>query len=184
MVEAKASYLKAADGLQQARDYAEILGLNFAYATNGTEIIEFDFFEGRECVVSTFPTPAELWTRQRNGLGLTDDTTAALLLTPGRPDPEKPLRYYQEIAINRAVQAVLTGRRRNLLTLCTGAGKTAVAFQISWRLWSAGWNRRGDYRKPKILFLADRNVLVDDPMARDFAPFGLVPPVIDFVWHL
>ncbi len=173
VVEAKASYLAAADGLQQAKDYAEVLGLNFAYATNGAEIIEFDFFEGRERVVEGFPTPAELWTRQRNGLGLTDETTAAQLLTPGRPDPEKPLRYYQEIAINRAVQAVLTGRRRNLLTLCTGAGKTAVAFQIAWRLWSAGWNRRGDHMKPKILFLADRNVLVDDPMARDFAPFGL-----------
>lgn len=58
------------------------------------------------------------------------------------------------------------------MTLCTGAGKTPIAFQIAWRLWSSGWNRRGDHLKPKILFLADRNVLVDDPMARDFAPFG------------
>jgi type I site-specific restriction endonuclease len=67
---------------------------------------------------------------------------------------------------------VLTGQRRALLTLCTGAGKTAVAFQIAWRLWTAGWNKRGDFRKPKILFLADRNILVDDPMAKTFAPFG------------
>jgi type I restriction enzyme, R subunit len=173
VVEAKASYLRAADGMQQAKDYAEVLGLSFAYATNGKEIIEFDFFDGRERIVETFPTPAELWARHRAGHGLTDDTAAAQLLAPSRPDAEKPLRYYQEIAINRAVQAVLTGRRRNLLTLCTGAGKTAVAFQIAWRLWSAAWNRRGDHMKPKILFLADRNVLVDDPMARDFAPFGL-----------
>ncbi len=173
VVEAKPTYLKAADGLQQAKDYAEVLGLKFAYATNGKEIIEFDFFSGLEGVVPTFPTPSALWARQRNGYGLTDDTAAAQLLTPSRPDPEKPLRYYQEIAINRAVQAVLTGKRRSLLTLCTGAGKTAVSFQIAWRLWSAAWNRRGDHMKPKILFLADRNVLVDDPMARDFAPFGL-----------
>lgn len=162
----------AADGLQQAKEYAQILGLHFAYATNGTEIIEFDFFTGTESLVADFPAPDALWARQRAGLGLTDDAVASQALTPGYPDPSKPLRYYQEIAVNRAIQAVLTGRQRSLLTLCTGAGKTPIAFQIAWRLWSAGWNRRGDHLKPKILFLADRNVLVDDPMARDFAPFG------------
>ena len=172
VVEAKATYLSASDGLQQAKDYAEVLGLKFAYATNGKTIIEFDFFTGIECEVADFPTPAELWARQRAGLGLGDDTVAQMALTPGYPDPKKPLRYYQEIAVNRAVQAVLTGQRRSLLTLCTGAGKTPIAFQIAWRLWSSGWNRRGDHLKPKVLFLADRNVLVDDPMARDFAPFG------------
>jgi type I restriction enzyme R subunit len=74
--------------------------------------------------------------------------------------------------VNRAVQAALQGRKRALLTLCTGAGKTAVAFQICWKLWSARWNSKGINRNPKILFLADRNVLVDDPMAKDFSPFG------------
>jgi type I restriction enzyme R subunit len=172
VVEAKASYKAASNGLQQAKDYAEILSLKFAYATNGHDIIEFDFFTGHEVTRTTFPTPAELWSRQRSGLGLADDTAADRILTPGFPDPARPLRYYQEIAINRALQAILTGQRRVLLTLCTGAGKTAVAFQICWRLWSAGWNKRGDARKPKILFLADRNVLVDDPMAKTFAPFG------------
>ena len=172
VVEAKPTYLQAADGLQQAKDYAEVLGLHFAYATNGTDIIEFDSFTGLEREIPDFPTPAELWRRQRSGLGLVDEDIARMALTPGHPDPTKPLRYYQEIAVNRAVQAVLTGQDRSLLTLCTGAGKTAVAFQIAWRLWSAAWNRRGDHLKPKILFLADRNVLVDDPMARDFAPFG------------
>jgi type I restriction enzyme R subunit len=93
-------------------------------------------------------------------------------LTPTFPDLTKPLRYYQEISVNRAVQATLQGRKRLLLTLCTGAGKTAVAFQICWKLWSARWNAKGSPRKPKILFLADRNVLVDDPMAKDFSPFG------------
>ena len=88
------------------------------------------------------------------------------------PDPARPLRYYQEIAVNRATQAVLQGRRRILLTLCTGSGKTAIAFQICWKLWSARWNRAGAVRRPKILFLSDRNVLVDDPMAKDFSPFA------------
>ncbi|MDK9696979.1 MAG: DEAD/DEAH box helicase family protein [Siculibacillus sp.] len=172
IVEAKAIYKSAADGLQQAKDYAEILGLKFAYATNGTEIIEFDYFTGVERQRAHYPTPDELWSRQRAGLGLIDDGVADRLLEPGFRNPERPLRYYQEIAVNRAVQAILTGQRRALLTLCTGAGKTAVAFQVCWRLWSAAWNKRGDFRKPKILFLADRNILVDDPMAKDFAPFG------------
>ena len=172
VVEAKAAYKSAADGLQQAKDYAEILGLKFAYATNGAEILEFDFLTGLETLRTDFPTPAELWGRQRAGLGLTDDAAAERPLAPGFPDPARPLHYYQEIAVNRALQVVLTGQRRALLTLCTGAGKTAVAFQIAWRLWTAGWNKRGDFRKPKILFLADRNILVDDPMAKTFAPFG------------
>ncbi|MGJ4898649.1 EcoAI/FtnUII family type I restriction enzme subunit R [Bradyrhizobium oligotrophicum] len=172
VVEAKASYKSTADGLQQAKNYAEILGLKFAIATNGAEIVEFDFFTGIETLRADFPTPAELWTRQRAGLGLADDAAANRLLTPGFPDPGKPLRYYQESAVNQALQAILTSRRRALLTLCTGAGKTAVAFQIAWRVWSAGWNKRGDFRKPKILFLADRNILVDDPMGKTFAPFG------------
>ncbi len=94
------------------------------------------------------------------------------MLTPTLPDPARPLRYYQEIAVNRATQAVLQGRRRILLTLCTGSGKTAIAFQICWKLWSARWNRAGAVRRPKILFLSDRHVLVDDPMAKDFSPFA------------
>ena len=172
IVEAKSEYKSAADGLQQAKDYAQILNLKFAYATNGLEIIEFDFFSGLERSVADYPKPAELWARQRAGMGLSDDTAAARILTPGRPDPIKPLRYYQEIAVNNTLQAILTERNRALLTLCTGSGKTQVAFQICWRLWSAGWNRRGDHRKPRILFLADRKVLIDDPKDKDFAPFG------------
>ncbi|MDE2751886.1 MAG: DEAD/DEAH box helicase family protein [Gemmatimonadota bacterium] len=172
IVEAKARYKQAADGLQQAMNYAEILGLRFAYATNGKGIVEFDFGTGIERELSGFPTPADLWARLRRTHGPDDDGVAERLLTPGFRDRTKPLRYYQEIAVNRAVQAVLQGRRRALLTLCTGAGKTVVAFQICWRLWRARWNTRGDSRRPKILFLADRNFLVDEPMAKDFAPFG------------
>jgi type I restriction enzyme R subunit len=172
IVEAKSSYKSAADGVEQVKNYAAILGLKFAYATNGKEIIEIDFFTGREVTRSDFPTPAELWERQRKGLGLVSEDDAKRVLTPGRPDPAKPLRYYQEIAINEAVRAIVTGKKHSLLNLCTGAGKTQVAFQIAWKLWSSGWNRRGDQRKPKILFLADRSVLVDDPMGKDFAPFA------------
>ena len=171
VVEAKARYKQASDGLQQAKGYAEILGLKFAYATNGVEIIEFDYTTGVERSVAKFPQPQELWLRFRAAEDI-DDSVADTLLTPGYPDREKPLRYYQETSVNRAVQAVLQGRRRVLLTLCTGAGKTAVAFQICWKLWTARWNATGTGRRPKILFLADRNVLVDDPMAKDFRPFG------------
>jgi len=172
VIEAKAEYRSAQDGVQQARDYAEALGLRFAYASNGREIIEIDLAAGTEQDRPDFPTPAELWERQRRGLNFSEPAAEAKLLTPGYPDAERPLRYYQEIAVNRALEAILTGERRALLNLCTGAGKTAVAFQICWRLWSAGWNKRGDHRKPKILFLADRNILVDDPKDKTFAPFG------------
>lgn len=171
VVEAKPHYKSAADGMQQAKAYAEALGLKFAYATNGQEIIEFDFLKGAETRITAFPKPDELWNRLRQAEGPQDDSAAEKLLTPTYPDKAKPLRYYQEIAINRAVSAILQGRKRSLLTLCTGAGKTPIAFQIAWKLWSAGWNRRGDGRKPKILFLADRNVLVEDPMGKDFRPF-------------
>ena len=172
IVEAKARYKQPAEGLQQAMDYAEILGLRFAYATNGDGIVEFDFTTGIERELSDFPTSANLWARLRRTDGPEDDGIAERLLTPAFPDRTKPLRYYQEIAVNRAVQAVLQGRRRALLTLCTGAGKTVVAFQICWKLWQARWNARGDSRRPKMLFLADRNFLIDEPMAKDFRPFA------------
>ncbi len=172
VVEAKANYRHAGDGLQQAKEYAEILGLKFAYATNGTEIIEFDYTTGIERTVTAFPEPDDLWRRLRAAEGIAEDHVAQKLLTPTLPDRARPLRYYQEIAVNRATQAVLQGRRRILLTLCTGSGKTAIAFQICWKLWSARWNRAGAVRRPKILFLSDRNVLVDDPMAKDFSPFA------------
>ena len=171
VVEAKARYKHAAEGLQQARLYAEMLGLRFAYATNGEGIIEVDYTTGAEQGVAQFPTPDDLWQRLRTAESL-DDVAADKLLTPAYPDRTTRLRYYQEIAVNRAVQAVLQGRRRMLLTLCTGAGKTAIAFQTCWKLWSARWNFKGTSRRPKILFLSDRNFLVDDPMAKDFSPFG------------
>lgn len=171
VIEAKAGYRSAQDGVQQARDYAEVLGLRFAYASNGHEIIEIDMVAGTETARADFPKPDELWQRQRAELNL-DQPAAEKVLAASFPDPERPLRYYQETAVNRALEAIHGGRRRALLNLCTGAGKTVVAFQICWRLWSIGWNKRGDNRRPKILFLADRNILVDDPKDKTFTPFG------------
>ncbi|MBI3608491.1 MAG: DEAD/DEAH box helicase family protein [Nitrospirae bacterium] len=172
VVEAKPTYKSPGDGLQQAKDYAEILGLHFAYSTNGEGIIEFDYLTGQEYQINGFPRPDELWARLRATQGLSDDASASRLLTPSYHLSGKTLRYYQEIAINRTVQAILQGKRRILLTMATGTGKTLVAFQICWKLWNARWNRTGEYRKPKILYLADRNILVDDPKDKDFPPFG------------
>ena len=172
VVEAKAAYKLPGDGLQQAKQYAEILGLKFAYATNGHGIVEFDYTTGKERELDSFPRPEELWLRLRAAEGLDDDQVASRALTPSDTSIGKGQRYYQEIAINRAVQAILKGNKRVLLTMATGTGKTAVAFQICWKLWSMRWNRAGEYRRPKILYLADRNILIDDPKDKMFAPFG------------
>jgi type I restriction enzyme R subunit len=171
VVEAKSGWRSAADGVQQARDYAELLGLKFAYATNGREVIEIDYFAGTETARSDFPTPADLMARYRAGMGL-DAGAAERLLEPYNLSASKPPRYYQHLAITRAIEAIHQGQRRLLLTLATGTGKTTVAFQICWKLWVTRWNLAGEHRKPRILYLADRNFLVDDPKDRDFAPFG------------
>lgn len=172
VVEAKASYRTAADAVQQARVYAEMLGLKFAYATNGADIIEIDYFTGQENRVASFPSPQDLWQRYQSGSGITEPAKTTPLLAPYNHVGGKAPRYYQQIAINRTVEAILGGKRRNLLTMATGTGKTIVAFQICWKLWSSRWNRTGEYRKPRILFLADRNILVDDPKDKTFSPFG------------
>ena len=171
VVEAKPDYASAGDGLQQAKEYAEILGLKFAYATNGIEIIEFDYLTGQELFWTEFPSPEELWQRLLNSQAFPPEA-AQRILSPYYHNSGKSPRYYQEIAINRVVQAVIQGKKRVLLTMATGTGKTVVAFQICWKLWSARWNRIVEYRRPKILYLADRNLLVDDPKDKIFAPFG------------
>ena len=172
VVEAKPEYKTAANGLQQAKRYAEMLGLKFAYASNGPDIIEFDYFTGVERSIPAYPTPEELWQRYRDGQKLSDETAVQQLLTPINFTLKQGERYYQQIAINRAVEAIVTGKRRALLTMATGTGKTPVAFQICWKLWNARWNRSGEHRRPKILYLADRNILVDDPKDKIFAAFG------------
>lgn len=172
VVEAKASYKSAADGVQQARLYAEMMDLKFAYATNGMEIIEIDYFTGTETPVSSYPSPDELFRRYQIGTGIAEPERVEQLLAPYNTVGGKPPRYYQQIAINRTVEAILGGKRRLLLTMATGTGKTVVAFQICWKLWSTRWNRTGEHRKPRILYLADRNILIDDPKDKTFTPFG------------
>jgi type I restriction enzyme R subunit len=172
VVEAKAAYKSAADGMQQAKQYAAMLGLKFVYATNGREIIEFDFFTGLEKQCSDFPAPTELWTRYRRGTKLADNAAAESVLSPPNHEVGKGERYYQQIAIQRTVEAIVKGQRRVLVTMATGTGKTAVAFQICWKLWSGRWSRTGEHRRPKILYLADRNILVDYPKDGIFAAFG------------
>lgn len=172
VVEAKADYKQAADGMQQAKQYAEMLGLKFAYATNGDEILEFDYFTGLEVSRVDYPAPAELWQRYTTGSGLTAPQLADRLLVPFNHQVGKGERYYQQIAVNRAVERILKGDPRLLVTMATGTGKTVVAFQICWKLWNARWNRTGEHRRPRILYLADRNILVDQPKDGVFAAFG------------
>jgi len=169
---AKASFKSATDAVQQARTYAEILDLKYAYATNGIEIIEIDYFTGQEKRVTDFPKPEDLWQRYQAGSGINTPERVDHLIAPYNMIGGKPPRYYQQIAINRTVESILAGKQRLLLTMATGTGKTIVAFQVCWKLWSSRWNRTGGHRKPRILFLADRNILVDDPKDKTFSPFG------------
>lgn len=171
VIEAKANYKLPADGMQQAKQYAEILGLKFAYATNGHGIVEFDYSTGLMRDIEYFPSPDDLWGRYSQAYGIKTEVQAKLL-TPYNHNSGKISRYYQEIAINRVVEAIFGGRKRCLLTLATGTGKTYVAFQVCWILWNAGWNAKNERRHPKILYLSDRNILVDDPKDKMFAPFG------------
>ncbi len=169
VVEAKPIYKHAADGLAQAKEYAQMLGLKFAYSSNGRAIFEFDFTKGIESELAAFPSPQQLWERLTAAERIQN---APRLLQPYHHIPDSTPRYYQDIAINRVVQNILQGKRRALLTMATGTGKTVVAFQICWKLWSSNWNRTGTDRHPRILYLADRNILVDDPKDKTFVPFG------------
>lgn len=157
--------------MQQANDYAQILGLLFACAPNGRGIVECDCSTGFEREAAAFPSPCALGHRRRTAKGLPEELANKLLVANHRSD--KVPRYYQQIAFNRAVEAILTGRERVLLTLAPGTGKTVIAFQIAWKLWNGGWNVRGMRGcKSRILFVTDRSFLVDDPKDKDFAPFG------------
>lgn len=171
VVEVKAEHRSATNGLEEAKHYAATLGVKFAYSTNGREIIEFDFTTGtvREC--NSFPTPNELWARQKAGEKLNDEVAKCLLAPSNHLIGYQP-RYYQEAAINRAVQSILQNQHRILLTMAPGTGKTFVAFQICWKLWSAYWNRTGDHRRPRILFLADRNAHINQSIKTLFTAFG------------
>lgn len=177
VVEAKRSYAIPGKGLQQAKRYASLLDVPFSYSTNGNGIVEDDRNTGIERdALAGFPSPDVLWARYREWGGIVDDLAAEGLLLPfnralHNPDGSvKEPRYYQRTAINRAVRAILEGDKRLLLTMATGTGKTFTAMQIVWKLWNVNW-RPG--RNSRILYLADRNILIDQPIDREFEPaFG------------
>jgi type I restriction enzyme R subunit len=170
VVEAKAWDVPAENGLQQAIEYARILDLHFAYASNGQKIIERDLFTGAETALTAYPTPDDLWTRWKAGRQVPDEVEETLL-SPYLTDAHRKPRYYQTTAINRAVEAILKGETRVLLCMATGTGKSFVAAQICYRLWNARWNTKNKPTRPKILYLADRLVLLEQPMIGVFAPF-------------
>ncbi|MDV3267143.1 EcoAI/FtnUII family type I restriction enzme subunit R [Mycobacterium avium] len=177
VVEAKREYSTPGKGMQQAKNYAQLLDVPFAYSTNGVSIVEDDRNAGIERAnLSTFPSPEMLWARYREWKGIKDDSAADGLLLPfnrslrNADGTVKEPRYYQRTAINRTVEAILAGDKRLLLTMATGTGKTFVSMQIVWKLWNSQWVHG---RHPRILYLADRNVLVDQPIEREFKPaFG------------
>lgn len=163
-VEAKAATKSHSDGVGQAKDYAERLQTRFAYATNGAAIYRIDMETGEEGLVDRWPTPEELWAATFAEANTWRDRFAAIPYeTGGKFDP----RYYQHNAIEKTLGAIAAGKDRILLTLATGTGKTAIAFQIAWKLFQARWNlgdwKSGDEptRRPRVLFLADRNNLAD-----------------------
>lgn len=171
VVEAKDNNHTVRAGIQQAIYYAEMLDVPFAYSSNGDGFIEHDRSvksgaKEREISLNEFPTPQELWRRYCEYKGIEDTTQAQLYAQDYYPSPEnKAPRYYQLTAINRTIEAITKGQNRVLLVMATGTGKTFTAFQIIWRLWKSGAKRR-------ILFLADRNILVDQTRTNDFKPFG------------
>ena len=165
IVEAKAEGREITDGLEQVKDYAEVLNIRFVYSTNGHGIYFFDMKTGRGEEVAKYHTPDELFARTFENISLPQ---VGALTEPYQIVKHRP-RYYQENAINAAVQAISGGENRVLLTLATGTGKTTIAFQIAWKLFQSRWNKRGDERRPRILFIADRNILIEQAMG-DFEP--------------
>lgn len=172
VVEAKANHKLPSDGIQQAKTYAEMLGLSFAYSTNGELFVEFDFITGIESKLYNMPQPSELWQRLKTDEGFTSQEKEDLILSPFDLTGGKTPRYYQQIAINNVISAIVKEQKRILLTMATGTGKTTTAFQICWKLWQQRWNLKADPRRPKILYLSDRKILVDDPMNKEFEAFG------------
>jgi len=170
IIEAKDNNHSVGDGMQQALDYAVTLNIPFVFSSNGDGFVFHDrtgMSMEKEATLSldAFPSPKDLWSRYRTWKGLTPDEEAIVLQDYFEDGGGKGPRYYQQNAINAAVEAIAKGQNRILLVMATGTGKTYTAFQIIWRLWKAK-------RKKRILFLADRNVLVDQTMVNDFRPFG------------
>jgi type I restriction enzyme R subunit len=168
IIEAKDNKHALGAGMQQALRYAEMIDVPFAYSSNGDGFIEHDRTKKdgaleRTLGINDFPSPQELWERYKTWKQIS--AAEEQIINQPYFIGEKPPRYYQRVAINRTVEAVAQGQNRILLTMATGTGKTYTAFQIMWRLWKAK-------KKKRILFLADRNILVDQARTNDFKHFG------------
>jgi type I restriction enzyme, R subunit len=170
LIEAKHNFKAAGDGMQQALDYATTLDIPFVFSSNGHGFVLHDRTGTAAQLETTlsldaFPSPAELWSRYLAWKGLTPAQEQVVTQPYYEDGSGKEPRYYQRNAVNAAVEAIAKGQNRVLLVMATGTGKTYTAFQITWRLWKAG-------QKKRILFLADRNILIDQTMVNDFRPFG------------
>jgi type I restriction enzyme R subunit len=172
VVEAKSNDLGVGEGVAQAKQYAEKLKLETTYSTNGKEIYSICMKTGAEGLVANYLTPEELWNKTypigepSQALTIYKPINEWRLKFADVPFEDKSgswqLRYYQEIAVRNTIEAIANGKERILLTLATGTGKTAIAFQIAWKLFQTRWNlKRDGSRRPRILFLADRNILAD-----------------------
>jgi type I restriction enzyme R subunit len=160
VVEAKSDEFSVTEGVAQAKDYAERLQIDYTYSTNGKEIYEICMSTGVEKIVSSFPTPEELWNRKFAEQNEWEDKFNNIPFES--VGGSKTARYYQENAVNNVLNAIVQDKDRILLTLATGTGKTFIAFQIAWKLFQTRWNLKKDgTRRPRILFLADRNILAN-----------------------
>lgn len=169
VIEAKRQDLPDTEGVSQAKKYAGKLQARFAYSTNGVGIYEIDMHTGAEAYIPRYPTPDELWARAFAEQNAWRDRFAAI------PFEDKSgtwqARYYQHNAVENVLEAIANGRNRLLLTLATGTGKTFIAFQLAWKLFQSRWNlSREPTRRPRILFLADRNILANQAY-NDFSAF-------------
>ena len=170
VVEAKDNNCGVGDGMQQAIEYAEILDVPFAYSSNGDAFLEHDRTQTTGTVerlipLDQFPSAEDLWARYRAVKAYTPAQEVVTTQDYYDDSSGKSPHYYQQIAINRTVEAIARGQKRILLVMATGTGKTYTAFQIIWRLWKSG-------AKKRILFLVDRNILADQTKINDFKPFG------------
>jgi type I restriction enzyme R subunit len=178
VIEAKADYEEVSEGVGQAKNYADKLSIRHTYSTNGHGIYGIDMETGKEGEAPRYPTPKELWVMVYPKADPWRDRFA-FIQTPDKSGTWN-LRFYQEIAVRRVLEAMEAGRDRVLLTMATGTGKTSIAFQIAWKLFSSRWNvndwRKGTApaRRPRILFLADRNNLADQAL-NDFTAFSAFP---------
>ncbi len=160
VIEAKSNEEEYSEGVAQAKEYASKLNLDFTYSTNGNAIYAINMKTSQENFIEVYPTPDELWSMVFAVQNVWRDKFATI------PFDDKggnwQVRYYQEIAVNKVLEAIANNQQRILLTLATGTGKTAIAFQIAWKLFKTRWNLKLDgKRQPRILFLADRNILAD-----------------------